>query len=110
MPTTVFVAVEGAAPRRRLVRTRSDRCVAGFPEIVEAWRLTGEIDYLLRIVVPGHRGLRCRLPAPHRQARLLEPVLLHRHGGDEVHDRRPDDLRGLTRGPRRSAPHPAATA
>jgi Lrp/AsnC family transcriptional regulator len=51
VPTTVFVAVK--APRH--AADWSDafrRVVAGFPEIVEAWRLTGEIDYLLRIVVP----------------------------------------------------------
>jgi Lrp/AsnC family transcriptional regulator len=28
------------------------RLIAGIPEIVEAWRLTGEADYQLRIVVP----------------------------------------------------------
>jgi Lrp/AsnC family transcriptional regulator len=51
VPTTVFVAVK--APRH--AADWSDafrRVVTGFPEIVEAWRLTGEIDYLLRIVVP----------------------------------------------------------
>lgn len=45
VPTTVFVAVK--APRH--AADWSDafrRVVAGFPEIVEAWRLTGEIDYL----------------------------------------------------------------
>jgi Lrp/AsnC family transcriptional regulator len=26
--------------------------IGEFPEIVEAWRLTGEIDYLIRLVVP----------------------------------------------------------
>jgi Lrp/AsnC family transcriptional regulator len=48
---TIFVAVK--APRHAgewLDAFR--RVINGFPEIVEAWRLTGETDYLLRIVVP----------------------------------------------------------
>ena len=28
------------------------RVIGQFPEIVEAWRLTGETDYLIRLVVP----------------------------------------------------------
>ncbi|WP_144764125.1 Lrp/AsnC family transcriptional regulator [Methylobacterium dankookense] len=51
VPTTVFVAVK--APRHAAEWSEAfRRVVEGFPEIVEAWRLTGEIDYLLRIVVP----------------------------------------------------------
>jgi Lrp/AsnC family transcriptional regulator len=51
VPTTVFVAVK--APRHAAEWSEAfRRVVEGVPEIVEAWRLTGEIDYLLRIVVP----------------------------------------------------------
>lgn len=51
VPTTVFVAVK--VPRHAAEWSEAfRRVVEGFPEIVEAWRLTGEIDYLLRIVVP----------------------------------------------------------
>ena len=32
--------------------------VQDIEEVAEVYRLSGEIDYLLKIVVPGHRGLR----------------------------------------------------
>ncbi|MGV7032739.1 Lrp/AsnC family transcriptional regulator [Methylobacterium symbioticum] len=51
VPTTVFVAVKAARHAAEWSEAFR-RVVEGFPEIVEAWRLTGEIDYLLRIVVP----------------------------------------------------------
>jgi Lrp/AsnC family transcriptional regulator len=49
--TTVFVAVK--APRHAVEWSDAfRRVIDGFPEVVGAWRLTGEIDYLLRVVVP----------------------------------------------------------
>ncbi|MEH3145843.1 MAG: Lrp/AsnC family transcriptional regulator [Methylobacterium frigidaeris] len=51
VPMTVFVAVK--APRHAAEWSEAfRRVIGGFPEIVETWRLTGEIDYLLKIVVP----------------------------------------------------------
>ncbi len=51
VPMTVFVAVK--APRHAAEWLEEfRRLIAGIPEIVEAWRLTGEADYQLRIVVP----------------------------------------------------------
>lgn len=51
VPTVVFLAVK--APRHASEWAEAFRAtVESFPEIVGAWRLTGEIDYLLRIVVP----------------------------------------------------------
>lgn len=48
---TVFVSVK--APRHAAEWLQAfRRVIADIPEIVEAWRLTGEADYLLRIVVP----------------------------------------------------------
>jgi Lrp/AsnC family transcriptional regulator len=48
---TVFVSVK--APRHATSWLQAfRRVIADIPEIVEAWRLTGEADYLLRIVVP----------------------------------------------------------
>jgi Lrp/AsnC family transcriptional regulator len=51
VPMTLFVSVRTT---RHAVQWLDDfrRVIAGIPEIVEAWRLTGEVDYLLRIVVP----------------------------------------------------------
>lgn len=51
VPMTVFVAVK--APRHAKEWLDAFRkLISGVPEIVEAWRLTGDTDYLLRIVVP----------------------------------------------------------
>jgi Lrp/AsnC family transcriptional regulator len=51
VPMTVFVAVK--APRHAAEWLNAFRgVIADFAEVVEAWRLTGEVDYLLRIVVP----------------------------------------------------------
>ena len=51
VPMTVFVAVK--APRHATEWLNAFRkLIAGVPEIVEAWRLTGDTDYLLRLVVP----------------------------------------------------------
>lgn len=51
VPMTVFVSVK--APRHAVEWLQAFRKLIGeIPEIVEAWRLTGEADYQLRIVVP----------------------------------------------------------
>jgi Lrp/AsnC family transcriptional regulator len=51
VPMTVFVAIK--APRHATEWLNAfRRVVADMPEVVEAWRLTGEVDYQLRIVVP----------------------------------------------------------
>lgn len=51
VPMTVFVSVK--APRHAVEWLQAfRRLIAEIPEIVEAWRLTGEADYQLRIVVP----------------------------------------------------------
>ena len=51
VPMTIFVSVRTT---RHAVQWLEDfrRVISDITEIVEAWRLTGEIDYLLRIVVP----------------------------------------------------------
>jgi len=51
VPMTVFVSVK--APRHTVEWLQAfRRLITDEPEIVEAWRLTGDADYLLRIVVP----------------------------------------------------------
>ncbi|WP_245512894.1 Lrp/AsnC family transcriptional regulator [Enterovirga rhinocerotis] len=51
LATTVFIAVK--APRHAAEWSEAfRRVIDGFPEVVEAWRLTGDIDYLLKVVVP----------------------------------------------------------
>lgn len=52
LPMTIFVSVR--APRHSIDWSELFRqAIADFPEIVEAFRLAGETDYLLRVVVPS---------------------------------------------------------
>ena len=48
---TVFVSVRTASHEGEWLR-RFSEVVAQFPEVVEFYRMSGEIDYLLRVVVP----------------------------------------------------------
>ncbi|RAI42304.1 Lrp/AsnC family transcriptional regulator [Rhodoplanes roseus] len=51
VPMTLFVSVRTT---RHAMEWVDDfrHMIADIPEIVEVWRLTGDVDYLLRIVVP----------------------------------------------------------
>jgi len=51
VPTTVFLTVRAVHSEDWTRRFRE--AVAGLPEIVEAHRLAGNLDYILRVVVPG---------------------------------------------------------
>ena len=54
LPISVFVAVEtGDHSGDWITRFAA---VANLPEIVECWRLGGDVDYLLRVVVPDMAG------------------------------------------------------
>ncbi len=51
LPVSVFVAVETADHSSDWLQRFADN-VAGMPEIVDAWRMSGDVDYLLHVVVP----------------------------------------------------------
>ncbi|EJW12549.1 Transcriptional regulator, AsnC family [Rhodovulum sp. PH10] len=51
VPMTLFVSVRTTRHAHDWVDAFR-KLIADVPEIVEAWRLTGDVDYLLRIVVP----------------------------------------------------------
>jgi Lrp/AsnC family transcriptional regulator len=51
LPVSVFVAVETADHSGDWL-ARFAEVVAGMPEIVDAWRMSGDVDYLLHVVVP----------------------------------------------------------
>jgi len=51
LPVSVFVAVETADHSGTWLQ-RFAEVVAGMPEIVAAWRMSGDVDYLLHVVVP----------------------------------------------------------
>ncbi len=51
LPVSVFVAVETSHHSAEWLG-RFAKVVAETPEIVDAWRMSGDVDYLLHVVVP----------------------------------------------------------
>ena len=51
LPVAVFVEIEAADHSGDWLSRFAD-VVAGMPEIVDAWRMSGDVDYLLHVVVP----------------------------------------------------------
>jgi Lrp/AsnC family transcriptional regulator len=51
LPISVFVALETGDHSAAWI-ARFAEAVGGMPEVVECWRLGGDVDYLLRVVVP----------------------------------------------------------
>ncbi len=51
LPVSVFVAIETADHSSEWL-ARFARVINETPEIVDAWRMSGEVDYLLHVVVP----------------------------------------------------------
>lgn len=55
VPVSVFVAVRTSRHSAEWLE-QFRQALEGIPEIVEAYRMSGEIDYLLRVVVPDIAG------------------------------------------------------
>jgi Lrp/AsnC family transcriptional regulator len=51
LPVSVFVEVEAADHSADWLK-RFAQTVAEMPQIVDAWRMSGDVDYLLHVVVP----------------------------------------------------------
>lgn len=51
LPVSAFVAVETADHSSEWLQ-RFATVVAGMTEVVDAWRMSGDVDYLLHVVVP----------------------------------------------------------
>jgi Lrp/AsnC family transcriptional regulator len=51
LPLSVLVAIETADHSADWI-ARFAEAMAGMPEVVECWRMGGDVDYLLRVVVP----------------------------------------------------------
>lgn len=51
LPLTAFVAIETSDHSAPWL-ARFAETLGGMPEVVDAWRMAGDIDYLLRVVVP----------------------------------------------------------
>ncbi len=55
VPVSVFVAIRTNRHSAEWLE-QFRRALEGIPEVVEAYRMSGEIDYLLRVVVPDIAG------------------------------------------------------
>jgi Lrp/AsnC family transcriptional regulator len=51
LPVSAFVGVE-TADHSAAWLARFAEILNGFPEVVDAWRMSGDVDYLLHVVVP----------------------------------------------------------
>jgi Lrp/AsnC family transcriptional regulator len=51
LPLSVIVAIETADHSAEWI-SRFAEAMAAMPEVVECWRMGGDVDYLLRVVVP----------------------------------------------------------
>ena len=53
---TVFVSIETGDHSQRLARHASPTPVGAMPEVMEFYRMAGDVDYMLRVVVPDIQG------------------------------------------------------
>jgi len=52
---TVFVSIETGDHSETWLKTFAER-VAAMPEVMELYRMAGDVDYMLRVVVPDIHG------------------------------------------------------
>lgn len=90
VPTTVFALVKTAHHSDEWTESFR-RIISDIPEIVEAHRLTGNHDYILKIVLPRVEPLRCHLQADRAQAGTLRRLSFDLDG-------RVETWNGATRG------------
>ena len=83
---TVFVGIEAPDHGTRW-REAFAATVRDIPEIIEVFRMAGDLDYLLRAAVPDMARLRRALPPPDRGDPDQERHLPLRHGADQGDDR-----------------------
>ena len=82
---TAFVAITTNQHNDEWLK-RFAEVIRDFPEVVEFYRMAGQVDYLLRVVVPdieAYDAFYKRLIAQDRDLRRVDVL---RHGADQVHD------------------------
>ena len=75
-----------------------------FPEVVEFYRMSGQVDYLLRVVVPDIERYDAFYKKLIAQDRAVGCELGLRHGADQIYDVAAARIRSASRGARSSAP------
>ena len=88
---TVFVSVETGDHSQDWL-DRFAEVVGAMPEVMEFYRMAGDVDYMLRVVVPDIAGLRHVLQAADRDGAAEERHVALRDGKDQVDDGAADPL------------------
>ncbi len=92
LPVSVFVEIETADHSAEWL-SRFAKVIEQTPEIVDAWRMSGDVDYLLHVVVKdiaSYDSFYRKLIGVRSAAQRQQPV---QHGADE--GRRSADLNGV---------------
>ena len=93
---TVFVSIETGDHSQDWLE-RFAEVVGAMPEVMEFYRMAGDVDYMLRVVVPDIAGLRRVLQEADRHGAAEERHLALRHGADQVDDGAADPERASLR-------------
>ena len=80
---SVFVSVE-SADHSDVWLKRFASAVSAMPEVMEFYRMAGDVDYMLRVVIPGHAELRRVLQEADPRRPAQERHLALRDGEDQV--------------------------
>ena len=89
---TVFVSVETGDHSQDWLK-RFAETVSAMPEVMEFYRMAGDVDYMLRVVVHDMQSYDSVLQKIDRDRAAQERHLALRHGADQV-DHRAADRRG----------------
>ena len=84
---TVFVSIETGDHSQEWLKKFAE-VVGAMPEVMEFYRMAGDVDYMLRVVVHDMAGLRRLLQEADRDRAAEERHLALRHGADQVDARR----------------------
>ena len=82
---TVFVSIETGDHSQEWL-DRFAEVVGAMPEVMEFYRMAGDVDYMLRVVVPDIQGYDALLQAADRSGAAQERHVALRHGEDQVDD------------------------
>ncbi len=82
---SVFVSIETGDHSQEWL-DRFAKTVTAMPEVMEFYRMAGDVDYMLRVVVPDIAGYDAFLQAADRGGAAEERHLALRHGKNQVDD------------------------
>ena len=90
---TVFVSITTSHHTQEWL-DQFHEALKDFPEVVEFYRMSGQVDYLLRVVVPDIERYDAFYKTADRQDRAVRCELGLRHGADQIYDVAAARLRG----------------